>query len=362
MATAKVLVIDDSALMRRLLTEILGADPSLDVIGAAPDPIKAWSLIQTLRPDVLTLDVEMPKMDGISFLERLMRAHPMPVVMVSSLTVKGADTTLRALELGAVDFVTKPSLDVERGIQELARELVAKVKAAAHARIRPSRAAAQAAPAMPLSRPLSTFSGASAGSTIIAIGSSTGGTEALRDVLAPLPANSPGIVVVQHMPEHFTKQFAARLDHYCEMRVKEAENGDAIVPGQILIAPGSVFHMEVARAGASPIVRLVDAPAVRHHRPSVDMLFQSCARFLGARVIGVILTGMGEDGAQGLLAMRRAGARTIAQDEQSCVVFGMPKAAIALGAAEHVLPLERIGAQMLALASGHSAGAHASAR
>ncbi len=361
MSAAKVLVIDDSALMRRLLTEILGADPSLEVIGAAPDPIKAWTMIQTLRPDVLTLDVEMPKMDGISFLERLMRAHPMPVVMVSSRTIKGADTTLRALELGAVDFVTKPAIDVERGIQELARELVMKVKAAAQARLRPSRAAAQA-PAMPLSRPLVPFSATSAGGTIIAIGASTGGTEALREVLATLPATSPGIVVVQHMPEHFTKQFAARLDHYCEMRVKEAENGDAIVPGQILIAPGSVFHMEVVRAGASPIVRLVDAPAVRHHRPSVDMLFNSCARYLGARVIGVILTGMGEDGAQGLLAMRRAGARTIAQDEASCVVFGMPKAAIALGAADHVVPLERIGHQMLSLVGGAASPQHASAR
>ena len=382
MSAARVLVVDDSALMRRLLTEILGSDPSLEVVGAAPDPIKAWTLIQTLRPDVLTLDVEMPKMDGISFLERLMRAHPMPVVMVSSRTTKGADTTLRALELGAVDFVAKPTLDVERGLQDLAREIVAKVKAASGARLRYHKVTAPAgagptviAPATtpgaappsrqvapPPSRTFGALSSAAASGTIIAIGSSTGGTEALREVLAPLPANSPGIVVVQHMPEHFTKQFAARLDHYCLMRVKEAENGDAIVPGQILIAPGSVMHMEVARQGASPIVRLVDAPPLRHHRPAVDMLFNSCAKILAAKVIGVILTGMGEDGAQGLLAMRRAGARTIAQDEASCVVFGMPKAAIQLGAADYVLPLERIPAQMLALVSGGSAQTHAAAR
>ncbi|MFO0588380.1 MAG: chemotaxis response regulator protein-glutamate methylesterase [Polyangiaceae bacterium] len=391
MSAARVLVVDDSALMRRLLTEILGSDPSLEVVGTAPDPIKAWTLIQTLRPDVLTLDVEMPKMDGISFLERLMRAHPMPVVMVSSRTTKGADTTLRALELGAVDFVAKPAIDVERGLADLAREIVAKVKAASSARLRyhkvaspagagpaapgpshaagpPSRPATpNAAPpsrphAPPPSRPIGSISASAASGTIIAIGSSTGGTEALREVLAPMPANSPGIVVVQHMPEHFTKQFAARLDHYCQMRVKEAENGDAIVPGQILIAPGSVFHMEVARQGASSIVRLVDAPPLRHHRPAVDMLFNSCAKILAAKVIGVILTGMGEDGAQGLLAMHRAGARTIAQDEASCVVFGMPKAAIQLGAADYVLSLERIPAQMLALASGGAPQAHAAAR
>ena len=352
--SVKVLVIDDSALMRKLLTDILGADEGIEVLGAAPDPIKAWPMIQALRPDVLTLDVEMPRMDGLSFLEKLLRAHPMPVVMVSSTTAKGADNTLRALELGAIDFVTKPTVDVERGLMRLARELIAKVKAASRARVRarPGGALPMPPPPPPPSRsaPLQPVSAASA--KVIAIGASTGGTEALREVLCALPAGSPGIVVVQHMPEGFTAQFAARLDRSANVRVKEAEDGDFIAPGRVLIAPGSNQHMEVVRTGMGYGVKLVPSPPVKHHRPSVSVMFHSVARVLGDKAVGVILTGMGDDGADGMLAMRMRGARTIAQDEARCVVFGMPKAAIAQGGAETVLPLDRIAGAMLQLASG----------
>ncbi len=356
MSQVRVLIVDDSALMRKLLTEILSSDEGIEVLGTASDPLKAWPMIQTLRPDVLTLDVEMPRMDGLSFLEKLLRAHPMPVVMVSSTTAKGADNTLRALELGAVDFVTKPTIDVERGLLRLARELVAKVKAASRARVRP-RPGGPGPAASPRSTP---FVAASSGpQKMIAIGASTGGTEALREVICALPAGSPGIVVVQHMPEGFTAQFAARLDRIASVRVKEAEDGDVISPGRVLIAPGSHKHMEVVRSGIGFGVRLVTSEPVKHHRPSVSVLFHSCARAVGPGAVGVILTGMGDDGADGLLAMRMRGARTIAQDEQSCVVFGMPKAAIAQGGVEVVMPLERIAGGMLALATGSQAATQA---
>jgi len=346
----RVLIVDDSALIRQLLTRILSSDPQLEVVGAAPDPYRAWDLIQRAQPDVLTLDVEMPRMDGLAFLERLMRARPMPVVMVSSLTEVGCETTLRALELGAIDFVTKPKIDVRQGVEELAADLVARVKAAARSRPRSPRkvAAAAAAPRV---------AGALIKSTevVLAIGASTGGTEALRVVLQAMPADAPGIVIVQHMPEKFTRHFADRLDGLCAIRVREAQDGDRILPGQALIAPGGAAHMEVVRSGAQYHVRLVPGPPVGHHRPAVDVLFHSCARVLGSNAVAGILTGMGGDGAQGMLAMRRAGARTVAEDESTCVVFGMPKEAIAAGAVDVVAPLEAVADTMLRLVGGSAA-------
>jgi two-component system, chemotaxis family, protein-glutamate methylesterase/glutaminase len=351
MRKTKVLIIDDSALMRTLLSDILGADPELDVVAAAPDPVVGWERIKATAPDVVTLDVEMPRMDGLKFLEMLMTHHPMPVVMVSSLTERGCETTLHALELGAFDFVTKPKIDLQSGTVALAAELCAKVKAAAHSRPRvrtpaaprPSGAAAARAPAA---------GGALIKSThkLLAIGASTGGTEALRELLVALPPDAPGAVVVQHMPEKFTRSFAERLDRLCRVRVREAADGDRLLPGHVLIAPGN-FHLEVNRQGASYLVRVFQAPAVSGHRPSVDVMFTSCARAMGANAVGVILTGMGADGADGMLAMHQAGAHTIAQDEASCVVFGMPREAIARGGVDEVLPLPRIAGAALRAAT-----------
>ena len=349
MKKTRGLVVDDSALMRQVLTAILGADPEIEVVGTAADPIAARAKIRELAPDVLTLDVEMPRMDGLSFLEELMRGHPMPVVMVSSLTERGCDVTLRALELGACDFVTKPKIDLARGTADVGTEIVAKVKAAARSRVR-----ARVAPSRALeTKPANTQSAVSFRTTqrFIAIGASTGGTEALRDVLTALPADAPPVVIVQHMPPVFTRQFAQRLDGICKVQVREAKSGDALVQGHVLIAPGGDSHLEVVRSGASYGVRLVSAPPVGHHRPSVDVLFDSCARTAGANGVGVILTGMGGDGARGMLAMHRAGSVTLAEDESTCVVFGMPKEAIACGAVDYVVPLDRMAAAMLRAAS-----------
>lgn len=340
MNKVRVLIVDDSALMRQLLTAILSSDPSIEVIGSAADPVAARTKIEALRPDVMTLDIEMPKMDGLTFLEQLMQSRPMPVVMVSSLTQQGCDVALRALALGAVDVVAKPKIDVSRGMSEAGTELVGKVKAAARARVRthaPKPSAHSLAPGGMLRTT----------QKLIAIGSSTGGTEALSYMLSRLPADAPPIVIVQHMPPVFTRQFAQRLDGICRVDVKEAENGDALIRGRVLIAPGGVCHIEVVRSGAAYCVRFVDGPPIGHHRPSVDVLFESCARVAGPNATGVILTGMGHDGAKGLLAMRKAGATTFAEDESSCVVFGMPKEAIACGAAQHVVPLERMAKAML---------------
>ncbi len=344
MGRTKVLIVDDSALMRQLLTQILSQQPEIEVIGTAPDPYAAWEKIKTLQPEVLTLDVEMPRMDGLTFLEKLMRLHPMPVVMVSSLTEKGCQTTLRALELGATDFVTKPSIDLQQGTLKLAHELVEKVKIAARVRVRPRTATpthgtVRSAPAKIEALLRSTHK-------VIAIGASTGGTEALREVLTALPANAPGVVIVQHMPEKFTHSFAERLNSLCQVQVHEAKDGDRILPGHVLLAPGG-YHMEVLRSGANYNVRVFMGEPVNRHRPSVDVLFNSCARYLGGNAVGAILTGMGNDGARGLLAMRQAGARTVAQDEASCVVFGMPKEAIAVGGAEEVMSLAHIPAGIL---------------
>jgi two-component system chemotaxis response regulator CheB len=345
MGKARVLVVDDSALMRELLTTLLSKDPELEVVGTAADPFSAWNKIQTLQPDVLTLDVEMPKMDGLTFLEKLMRARPMPVVMVSTLTERGCETTLRALELGAIDYITKPKLDVTRGTIDLGAEITSKVKAAAAAR--PRRARPEASPRAPLRR----TPGALLKSTqqVVAIAASTGGTEALREVLCALPRDAPGIVIVQHMPLLFTRAFAERLDKLCQISVREARAGDRILPGLALVAPGE-RHMQVVRSGAIYSVELTDDPPVGHHRPSADVLFESCARCLGANAVAVVLTGMGADGARGLHAMKRAGARTIAQDEASSVVFGMPKEAILTGSVDHVLPLDQVAAKLLQLA------------
>ncbi len=350
MAKAKVLVIDDSALMRQLLTDILRTDPGLEVVGSAADPYAAWDKIKRTGPDVLTLDVEMPRMDGLTFLERLMGNRPMPVVMVSSLTERNCDTTFRALELGAVDFVTKPKLDMTTGTIAIASELVAKVKAASQARVRPGTVRS---PTTKTATPRSPAAGFRTTHKVIAIGASTGGCEAIATVLSALPADSPGVVSVIHMPEGFTTSFASRLDKCCAVRVSEAKDGDRVVPGHALIAPGN-FHLEVARSGAMAVVRVRPGDPVNRHRPSVDILFNSCARELGPNAVGAILTGMGDDGARGLLAMRRAGARTFAQDEATCVVFGMPREAIALGAADEVLALDRIANQLLRHAAMNS--------
>jgi two-component system chemotaxis response regulator CheB len=350
MKKIRVLIVDDSALMRQVLTALLSKDPDIEVIGVAPDPYAAREKIKALNPDVLTLDVEMPKMDGLTFLEKLMRGHPMPVVMVSSLTEAGCQTTLRALELGAVDFITKPKLDLREGMEELAQDIIAKVKAAAVATVKrqASGVRREMTPLTPHPSPL-TSRGAMIKTTdmIIAIGSSTGGTEAVKEVLEVLPPNTPPILITQHMPERFTKTWADRLNSLCRISVKEAEDGDSVLPGHALIAPGS-YHMMLVRSGARYTVNINQDPPVNRHRPSVDVMFASVARYAGANAVGVILTGMGGDGAKELLTMKQAGALTIAQDEASCVVFGMPKEAIKLGGVDQVLPLVDIAGAIYA--------------
>jgi two-component system chemotaxis response regulator CheB len=332
----KVLIVDDSALMRDLLTRILSSDPQIQVIGSASDPFVAREKIKELNPDVLTLDIEMPRMDGLTFLEKLMRGHPMPVVMISSLTDKGADTTLRALSLGAIDYVSKPKLDVSNGTIGLAEEIIAKVKCAAHAKVRGPSAPEPGGPSTP-AKPYHF----SATHKVVAIGSSTGGTEALKEVLSRLPADFPGIVIVQHMPEAYTKSFAERLDSLCKIKVREAKDGDRILPGHALLAPGG-HQMAVVRRGTEYAVRVYRGERVNLHLPSVDVLFSSCARQLGKNAIGVMLTGMGADGARGMLEMKEADAFNIAQNEATCVVFGMPKEAIQRGAVNEVVALKKI--------------------
>ncbi|MBX3372042.1 MAG: chemotaxis response regulator protein-glutamate methylesterase [Nitrospira sp.] len=342
MAKIRVLTIDDSALMRQVLAELLSKDPGIEVIGSAPDPYVAREKIKALNPDVLTLDVEMPKMDGLTFLEKLMRGRPTPVIMVSSLTEAGCQTTLRALELGAVDFITKPKIDLREGMDQVAQDLIAKIKAAATASVRATTAAASST-----SRPTSLNSAMiKTTDMIIAIGSSTGGTEAVKDVLQVLPPNTPPILITQHMPERFTKTWADRMNQLCRISVKEAEDGDSVLPGHALVAPGN-YHMTLVRSGARYSVRINQDDPVNRHRPSVDVMFDSVAQYAGGNAVGVILTGMGGDGAKGLLRMKEAGAFTIAQDEASCVVFGMPKEAIKLGAADIVRPLGDIASAIL---------------
>ncbi|MFZ3052741.1 MAG: chemotaxis response regulator protein-glutamate methylesterase [Sulfuricurvum sp.] len=336
----RVLIVDDSATARAVLTDILSGDPMIEVVGTASDAYIARDKIVELRPDVICLDVEMPRMDGITFLKRLMHYMPIPVIMVSSLTQAGAKTTLEALESGAVDFVPKPHSHIYDGKDEMRDELIAKIKIASRVKVKQHilRNTAQA----------NTTSLAETTNKILAIGASTGGTEALKDVLMGLPRNAPGTIVVQHMPANFTGPFAERLNSLCAMEVREARNGDSITPGLVLIAPGD-YHMVVRRSGARYYVEIGSGEKVSGHRPSADVLLNSVAKIAGANAIGVILTGMGGDGAKGLLAMRNAGARTIGQDEASCVVYGMPKVAYELGAVENQLPLSKIANAILAV-------------
>ncbi|MCA9498355.1 MAG: chemotaxis response regulator protein-glutamate methylesterase [Nitrospira sp.] len=341
----RVLIVDDSALIRNVMTEILSQDTGIEVVGTAPDPYVARDKMKALNPDVLTLDVEMPKMDGLTFLQKIMSARPMPVVMVSSLTEQGAATTLKALEAGAVDFVTKPTVDIQHGLSDLAHQIVNKVKIAAQANVKkrtlPDDCAERIKALAAQSAMIKTTD------TIIAIGASTGGTEALRELLEVLPPNTPPIILTQHMPERFTKSFANRLNELCQIHVKEAQEGDSVIPGQALLAPGN-YHMELRRSGARYYVSLNQEPLVNRFRPSVDVMFRSVARYAGGNSVGVILTGMGNDGAAGMLEMKQAGAVNFAQDEASCVVFGMPKEAIKAGGVDKILPLNDIPAAMLA--------------
>jgi len=352
MSKIKVLVVDDSALVRKLLTEILDSDPSLEVVGTASDPLIARDKIKALNPDVLTLDVEMPKMDGITFLKNLMRLHPMPVVMVSTLTEKGADLTLEALENGAIDIVSKPKIDISNAIQDYAVEIISKVKNAAKANV---RAIEKQVNTISVDKKLSADAilekqnvAKSFNTTdkLIAIGASTGGTEAIKDVLIDLPADTPGIVITQHIPEAFSASFANRMNGLSKMVVCEAKDGQQILAGHVYIAPGSK-HLMVKRNGARYICELNDGPPVNRHKPSVDVLFRSVAQCAGQNAIAVILTGMGDDGAKGMEEMHNMGSPTIAQDEKSSVVWGMPGEAVKLGCVDFIVPLSSVSQKIL---------------
>jgi two-component system chemotaxis response regulator CheB len=348
----RVLIVDDSAVVRQMLTEILSRAPGIEVVGSAADPILAREKIKRLNPDVITLDVEMPRMDGLAFLENLMRLRPTPVVMISSLTERGADTTLQALALGAVDFISKPKLDVARGLEEYAEEIIGKVKAAAKAKV---RALDRPAAPRPAGNAVITPSAVSTlkfrtTDRLIAIGASAGGTEALRVVLEGMPADAPAVVMTQHLPAGFSTAFADRLNRHSAMAVREASEGEAILPGHAYLPPGGK-HLQVVRDGARWRCKIDDGPPVNRHKPAVDVLFQSVARNAGANAIGAVLTGMGDDGARGLLEMLQAGASTLVQDEATSVVWGMPGSAFRLGAAQEVLPLDRIAERLIALSN-----------
>ncbi len=338
----RVLVVDDSALVRSLLSEIINREPDMSCVGAASDPLVAREMIRQLAPDVLTLDVEMPRMDGIDFLGKLMRLRPMPVLMVSTLTERGAEVTLRALELGAVDFVAKPRIGVADGLRQLGEDICAKLRTAAQAQVRRLPSPAASTPQRPAAPGLGRLST----EKIVFIGASTGGTEATRELLMGLPADAPAVVITQHMPPGFTRSYAARLDSLCRIRIKEAADGDRILPGHGYIAPGGL-HLTVERSGANYLARVRDGDPINRHKPSVEALFESAARVVGPNALGVMLTGMGADGAKAMKAMRDAGSYNICQDEASCVVFGMPREAIAQGAAHEVLSLQRIAPALL---------------
>jgi two-component system, chemotaxis family, protein-glutamate methylesterase/glutaminase len=348
-AKIRVLVVDDSAVVRQTLTKILGSDPEIEVMGSAGDPYAAAEKIRGQAPDVITLDIEMPRMDGLTFLKRLMAQHPIPVVICSSLAEEGTESALAALEYGAVEIVTKPRLGVRQFLEESRVAICQAVKAAAAARLRPRRDMHSVEPKLTADAVLAPAAmGAMAKTTekVVMIGASTGGTEALKALLEALPADTPGIVIVQHMPELFTRAFAMRLNGLCAITVKEAESGDTVLRGRALIAPGN-HHLLLQRSGARYYVEMKEGPLVCRHRPSVDVLFRSAARYAGPNAVGVILTGMGDDGARGMLEMKQAGAFNIAQDEASCVVFGMPKDAIKLNGVDRVMPLDSIAGAIL---------------
>ena len=337
----KVLIVDDSAVVRKIFSETLSREEDIEVVGTAPDPFAARDKIVQLKPDVITLDIEMPRMDGLTFLKKLMQYYPMPVIVVSSLTPKGSKTALEALENGAVEVLAKAEGSYSVG--DMGAHLIEKIRMAARAKVsRPFKAPASA-PSF-----AAAHSPALAETTrkLIAVGASTGGTEAIKEVLMRMPPNIPGMVIVQHMPAQFTASFAERLDSLCPIRVREAKDGDSVLNGQALIAPGN-FHMILKRSGTRYFVSIKEGPMVHHQRPAVDVLFNSVAKVAGSNAIGVILTGMGADGAQGMREMKQAGAKTIAQDEGSCVVFGMPKEAIKLGSVDRVVPLDRISQEII---------------
>ena len=333
----RVLIVDDSAFVRDVFTRELSHDSEIEVVGTAPDPYVARDRIVELKPDVVTLDIEMPRMDGITFLRKLMHYFPLPVIIVSSLTPAGGELAMEAMDAGAVDVMCKPGSAYTVG--ELSVQLIDKIKSAAHVRVQRITAPTAAAPRRQLAMTKTT-------NKVVAIGASTGGTQALQDVLTALPTNAPGIVIVQHMPEHFTRSFADRLDSLCAIRVKEAEDGDSVLPGHAFIAPGNK-HLLLKRSGARYYCEVKEGPLVSRHRPSVDVLFKSVAKYAGRNAVGVIMTGMGADGADGLKLMREAGATTIGQDEKSCVVYGMPKEAFERGGVEHVVSLDRIPSAIL---------------
>jgi two-component system chemotaxis response regulator CheB len=339
----KVLIVDDSAIVRKIFNKELSEEPDIEVVGTAPDPFVARDKIVQLKPDVITLDIEMPRMDGLTFLKKIMQYYPLPVIIVSSLTPKGSKMALEALEEGAVEVLSKPGGSYSVG--ELSVQLKEKIRAAAKVKLNRIRVSTHSHPP---SIGMITKALSETTQKVIAIGASTGGTEALKEVLVNLPLNTPGILIVQHMPPHFTTAFAERLNQLCQIEVREAKDGDSVLNGQALIAPGN-FHMLLRRSGSKYYVSVKDGPLVHHQRPAVDILFNSVAQYAGANTIGVILTGMGADGANGLLKMKVAGAKTIAQDEASCVVFGMPKEAIKLGGVDRVAPLDKIPQEIIQL-------------
>ena len=349
--SVRVLIVDDSAVVRQTLRDVLSSDPEIEVIAVAADPIVAAERIREQAPDVITLDIEMPRMDGLTFLRKLMSQHPIPVVICSSLADEGTQSAFKALEYGAVDIIAKPRLGTKQFLEESQITICQAVKAAAGARLRILRPAHVVEPKLTADAILSPATRAMVETTekIVVIGASTGGTEALKSLLETMPPDTPGMVIVQHMPELFTRAFAGRLDGLCAITVKEAENNDSVIRGRALIAPGN-HHLLLKRSGARYYVEVKDGPLVCRHRPSVDVLFRSAARYAGQNAIGVILTGMGDDGARGMLEMKQAGATTIAQDEATCVVFGMPKEAINLGGVDKVLPLPSIPGSVLAYA------------
>jgi two-component system, chemotaxis family, protein-glutamate methylesterase/glutaminase len=343
----KVLIVDDSALIRSVMSEIVNSQPDMEVVATAPDPLVARELIKKHNPDVLTLDVEMPKMDGLDFLEKLMRLRPMPVLMVSSLTERGSEITMRALELGAVDFVTKPKISIQSGMREYTELITDKIRAAARARVKRTVASSAPTTALPSMR-----SPLISSEKLIIIGASTGGTEAIREFLMQMPSDCPGILIAQHMPEGFTTSFARRLDSLCRITVLEAAGNERVLPGHAYIAPGH-SHLLLTRSGANYMTKIEQTDPVNRHRPSVDVLFRSAAAAAGKNAVGVILTGMGKDGAAGMLEMKNAGAQNFAQDEASCVVFGMPREAIAIGATHEVAPLTALPGLVLGHLAAH---------